>query len=274
MKRLRMILALTVAATIALAGCGQRAVVQPTVVCATIKPIALIVQAIAGSALQVRVLANADGTPLQNAHELASESAVVFQTGMLIDAWSGKIVPESVRLVSLSVASDSSTQGSPWLSLQYATDMARAVRDTLETAYPGMKDQFDSRYAAFLSESSQADGQLKKLIWNAHTRAFLAEDATWSPAAGDFGLRIVVRPGLKGLDLAGTEAAVRVKEWGSGDKTMVVVINVDAGENTGIDRQANGIVVCRLDASGATAQGDFVSWLEHQLETLGSAMAG
>jgi len=197
-KRLWMTLALTVGLMVALAGCSPPVAVQPAVVCATIKPIALIVQAIAGSTVQVSVLANDGGVPLQNAHDLAAASTVVFESGTSFDAWASNIVPENVRLVNLSVASDKSMPGSPWLSLHDAADMARTVRDTLDTTYPRMKDQFDSRYVAFLSQSSQADGQLKKLIWNAHTRACLAEDATWSRGLQTSAWRVVVQPGLEG----------------------------------------------------------------------------
>src|SRR5450756_3135788 len=83
-----MILALTMIVTMTVSGCGPRNVVVPTIISGTIKPVALIAQAIAGTALQVQVLAGDDGTPLQNARELVSKSAVVFQTGASIDTWS------------------------------------------------------------------------------------------------------------------------------------------------------------------------------------------
>jgi len=266
------ILAVIVAATMLMPACTPRDAVKPAIISVTIRPVALIVQAVAGSAMEVRVLADADGNPVQNAQELASGSAVVFQAGTSIDRWSSGIVPKGVQLVTVCTVSDANAPGDPWLSLQFAGGFARLVRDTLDTMYPGLQDKFDSQYAVFMNQCSQADGQLKKLVWKAQTRTFLAEDATWSRAAGDFGLRVVVQPGLKGMDLATSEAAVQVREWGSAAKTMVVVRNVGAGETTGVDRQNNGIVVCRLDASGSTAQGDFVSWLDHQLELLGSAI--
>jgi len=267
-----MILALTMVVTMAVSGCGPRTVLRPTIISGTIKPVALIAQAIAGSALQVHVLAGGDGVPLQNARELVSTSAVVFHTGSTIDAWSSEIEQGSVRFVSLSAALDKGTPGSPWLSFRDSADMARLMRDTLDTLYPELKEQFDSRYAVFMDECSQADGRLKRLIWSAGTRAFLAEDTTWSGAAADFGLRILVQPGLKGVDLSGAEAASRVADWGSREKTEVVVVNVTPGGSTGISRQSNGIVVCSLDALGATAEGAFVPWLEGQLTLLGSAI--
>jgi len=82
----------------------------------------------------------------------------------------------------------------------------------------------------------------------------------------------VVQPGLKGLDLSGAEAASRVADWGSGERTRVVVMNIAAGGSTGVSRQPNGIVACSLDALGATAEGAFVPWLEGQLTLLGSAI--
>lgn len=273
-KGLVWVLALVLATTMVLSGCSPAAVVQPKVVCATIKPIAMIVQAIAGDVLEVRVLADDNAVPLQNARELASASAVVFQSGMPIDAWSSKIVPTNVQQVTLPAATAKTSSGSPWLSLQQAVDMAGRVRGALDTAYPVAKDKFDVQYAGFLNECSQADGVLKKMIWGAHTRAFLAEDATWSAAAADFGLRVMIEPGLKGLDLSGAEAGTLVAKWGSGEKTMVVVVNAVGSESTGVEREANGIVVCRLDSTGTMAQGDFVAWLRHQLETLGSALSG
>ena len=272
MKKLRMILALTMAVTMTVSGCGPRSVVRPTIVAGTIKPVALIAQAIAGSALQVQVLAGDDGAPLQNAQELASASAVVFQTGTSIDRWSSEMAQGSVRLVSLSAALDNGTSGGSWLSFRDSADMARLIRDTLDALYPELKEQFDSRYAVFMDQCSQADGRLKRLVWSAGTRAFLAGDTTWSSAAGDFGLRVVVQPGLTGLDLLGADAVLRVAEWGSGEKTQVVVVNVTPGGSTGVSRQSNGIVVCSLDALGTTAEGAFVPWLEDQLTLLGSAI--
>lgn len=274
MKKSLVVLAVIVAVMTLIPACAPHVAVKPLVVSVTIKPVALIVQAIAGSAVQVRVLADVNGTPLQNAQDLATGSAVVFQTGTPIDRWSASIVPKGVQLVSLCTVSDTNASDDPWLSLQSAGGIARLVRDTLDALYPSLQDKFDSQYAAFMNDCSQADGQLKKLVWKAHTRAFLADDTTWSRAADDFGLTVLVQPRLKGLDLATLEAAVQVKEWGATARTTVVVINVGVGETTGIDRQSNGLVVCRLDASGATAQGEFVPWLEHQLELLGSAIGG
>lgn len=272
MKKLRTILALAMIVTMTVSGCGPRNVVVPTIISGTIKPVVLIVQAIAGTALQVQVLAGGDGSPLQNAQELVSASAVVFRTGTSIDAWSSAMEQASVSFVSLSAALDKGTPEGAWLSFRDSADMARFVRDTLTTMYPELREQFDSRYAVFMDQCSQADGRLKRLVWSAGTRAFLAEDSTWSSAAGDFGLRVVVQPGLKGLDLSGAEAASRIIDWGSGEKTRVVVVNVAPGVSTGVSRQANGIVVCSLDALGATAKGAFVPWLEQQLTLLASAI--
>jgi len=272
MKRLRTILALSMAVTMAVSGCGPRSVLPPTIVSGTIKPVALIAQAIAGTALQVHVLAGDDGEPLQNAQELASASAVVFQTGTSIDSWSSKMQQDSTRIVNLSASLDKATQGGPWLSFRDAADMARLVRDTLDALYPELKDQFDSRYAVFMDECSQADGRLKRLVWSAGTRTILAEDTTWSGAAADFGLRILVRPGLKGLDLSGAEAAASIADWGSTGNTRVVVVNIAAGGAVGVIRHENGIVACNLDVLGVTAESSFVSWLEGDLTLLGSAI--
>ncbi|HEY5001176.1 MAG TPA: zinc ABC transporter substrate-binding protein [Candidatus Cryosericum sp.] len=272
MNKLRIILACTMVVTMAVSGCGPRNVVVPTIISGTIKPVALIAQAIAGTALQVQVLAGNDGAPLQNARELVSTSAVVFQTGTSIDTWSSEMEQGGVRFISLSAALDKSTLEGSWLSFRDAADMARLMRETLDALYPELKEGFDSRYAVFMDQCSQADGRLKRLVWSAGTRAFLAEDTTWSSAAGDFGLRVVVQPGLKGLDLSGAQAASRVAEWGSGEKTQVVVVNVSPGGSTGVSRQSNGIIACRLDAVGATAEGTFVPWLEQQLTLLGSAI--
>ena len=272
MKKLWMILALTMIVTMTVSGCGPRNVVVPTIISGTIKPVALIAQAIAGTALQVQVLAGDDGTPLQNARELVSKSAVVFQTGASIDTWSSGMEQGSVRFVSLSAALDKGMPGGSWLSFRNAADMARLMRDTLDALYPALKEQFDSRYAVFMDQCSQADGRLKRLAWSAGTRAFLAGDTTWSSAAGDYGLRVMVQPDLKGLDLSGAEAASRVADWGSGERTRVVVVDIAAGGSTGVSRQSNGIVVCSLDVLGATAEGAFVPWLEGQLALLGSAI--
>src|SRR5450756_1924933 len=267
-----MILALTMIVTMTVSGCGPRNVVVPTIISGTIKPVALIAQAIAGTALQVQVLAGDDGTPLQNARELVSKSAVVFQTGASIDTWSSGMEQGSVRFVSLSAALDKGMPGGSWLSFRNAADMARLMRDTLDALYPALKEQFDSRYAVFMDQCSQADGRLKRLVWSAGTRAFLAEDTMWSSVAGDFGLRIVVQPGLKGLDLSGADAASLVADWGTGEKTQVVVLNV-APEGSGrVGRQATIIGDCSRYALAGRAKGRFVPWLEGQLTLLGLAI--
>ena len=272
MIKSRTILAFTIVLTMLMSGCGPRTVVQPTIISGTIKPVAMIAQAIAGTALQVQVLAGDNGASLQNVKELVSKSAVVFQTGASVDAWSNEMEQGSVRFVSLSAALDKGTPGCSWLSFRDVADMARLMRDTLDVMYPELKEQFDSRYAAFVDQCSQADGRLKRLVWSAGTRAFLAGDTTWSSAARDYGLQVVVQPDLKGLDLSGAEAASRVAGWGSGAMTKVVVVNVAPGGSTGVSRQLNGIVACSLDALGATAKGVFVPWLEGQLTLLGSAI--
>jgi len=116
----------------AVSGCGPRNMVQPTIISGTIKPVALIAQAIAGSALQVQVLAGDDGAPLQNARELVSTSAVVFQTGTSIDTWFSEMEQGRVRFVSLSAALDKGTPDGSWLSFRDSADMARLMRDTLD----------------------------------------------------------------------------------------------------------------------------------------------
>lgn len=271
MKKLWMILvALTV--TVAASGCGSPNVAPPMTISGTIKPVALIAQAIAGTSLQVQVLAGDDGSPLQNAQELVSRSAVVFRTGTPVDTWSTAMKEGGVSVVSLSGASDKGVSDGSWLSFRDSADMARLIRDTLAATYPDLKEQFDSAYARFMDQCSQADGRLKRLVWSAGTRGFLADDTTWSSAARDFGLRVVVQPALKGLDLSGAEAASRVADWGSEQKTRVVVVDVAPGGTTGLSRQENGIVACTLDALGVTAKGAFVPWLEEQLTLLGSAI--
>lgn len=272
MIKSRMILAFTIVLTMLMSGCGPRTVVQPTIISATIKPVAMIVQAVAGTALQVQILTGDNGVPLQNVKELMSRSAVVFQTGASIDAWSAAMEQGSARFVDLSAALDKGASGGSWLSFRDASDMARLVRDTLDAAYPELKERFDSGYAVFMNQCSQADGRLKRLVWSAGTRAFVAADTTWLSAAEDFGLRVLVQPDLKGLDLSGAEAASRVADWGSEEKTRVVIVNIATGGSAGVSRQPNGIVVCSLDALGATAKGTFVPWLEAQLALLASAI--
>jgi len=268
----RTILALTIALTMMISGCGPRTVVQPTIISATIKPVAMIVEVVAGTALQVQILTGDNGVPLQNVKELMSRSAVVFRIGASIDAWSAAMEQGSVRFVDLSAALDKGASGGSWLSFQDASEMARLVRDTLDAMYPELKEQFDSRYAVFMNQCSQADGRLNGQFWTAGTRAFVAADTTWLSAAEDFGLRVLVQSDLKGLNLSGTDAASRVADWGSGEKTRVVVVNIAAGGSAGVSRQPNGIVVCSLDALGATAKGTFVPWLEAQLVLLASAI--
>ena len=272
MRKRSRTLALAIVVFVTLSGCGPRGAVPPKAISATIRPVVLIAEAIAGTALQVQTLAGDDGAPLLSARELAATSAAVFVTGTPIDSWATDMELADIHVVRLSDALDKNAPDGPWLSFRDSADMARLIRDTLDALYPGLKDQFDSRYATFMDQCSQADGRLKQLVWDAGTRAFLAEDTTWSSAARDFGLRVVVQPGLKGLDLSGADVASRVADWGAGEKTGVVVVNVAPGGSVGVNHQANGIIVCSLDALGATAEGAFVPWLESQLTLLGSAI--
>ncbi len=82
MKKLWMILVALIV-TVAASGCGSRNVAPPMTISGTIRPVALIAQAIAGTSLQVQVLAGDDGSPLQNAQELVSRSAVSSGLGPL-----------------------------------------------------------------------------------------------------------------------------------------------------------------------------------------------
>src|SRR5664280_1071522 len=154
-----MILALTMIVTMTVSGCGPRNVVVPTIISGTIKPVAMIAQAIAGTALQVQVLAGDNGTSLQNVKELVSRSAVVFQTGASVDAWSNGMKQGSVRFISLSVALDKGTPGCSWLSFRDAADMARLMRDTLDVMYPDQKHHFATRYEPHKNQCSKANAR-------------------------------------------------------------------------------------------------------------------
>jgi ABC-type Zn uptake system ZnuABC Zn-binding protein ZnuA len=270
--RFRTTIAVVLTLVLALTGCRPRSVDVPKVIAVTIKPVALIAQAIVGSVLTIETLGGDTGVARENAAELASRSAVIFQTGTAVDAWSNDFAAGTVRLVKLSTALDSGTADGAWLSFGDCADMARLMRDTLDALYPGFKQEFDSSYAALVDQCSQADGRLKQLVWKASTRAFVAADTIWFRAARDFGLRIMVQSALKSLDLAGPDAASTIMAWGSGEKTEVVVVNVAPGESTGVDRSSNGLIVCRLDPLGTSTDGPLVSWLEGQLTLLGSAL--
>jgi ABC-type Zn uptake system ZnuABC Zn-binding protein ZnuA len=272
MARFRTTIAMIVTLVLALTGCGPSSVKVPEVIAVTIKPVAMIAQAIVGSVLTIETLGGDMGVARENAADLASRSAVIFETGTAVDAWSNDFGTGTVRLVKLSAALTSSTADGAWLSFGDSADMARLIRDTLDALFPEFKGGFDSRYATLVDQCSQADGRLKQLVWKASTRVFVAADTTWSGAAHDFGLRVVVQSALKSLDLAGPVAAATITAWGSGEKTHIAVVNVVPGSSTGVNRLPNGLVICRLDPLGMSADGGFVSWLEGQLTLLGSAL--
>lgn len=256
-----------------LTGCAPRAAETPKVVAATIKPLALIAQAVAGSELTIEVLGSDAGTARSDAADLASRSAVVLQTGTSIDSWADDLGPGTAHHVKLSDALGSGTAGGAWLSLGDSVDMARLIRDTLDALFPELKEGFDSRYATLVTQCSQADGRLKQLVWKGSTRAFVAADTTWAVAASDYGLRVVVQKPLASLDLASADAASMITTWGAAEKTHVVVVNVAPGTGTSVGRPPNGLVICYLDPLGAGAGSDFVPWLEGQLTLLASALA-
>ncbi len=119
-----------------------------------------------------------------------------------------------MSVVSLSGASDKGVSDGSWLSFRDSADMARLIRDTLAATYPDLREQFDSAYARFMDQCSQADGRLKRLVWSAGTRGFLAEDMTWSSAARTSGCgSLFSQP--EGPRSIGAEAASRVADWGS-----------------------------------------------------------
>lgn len=266
-------IAVTLTLVLALTGCGPRAAETPKVIAVTIKPLALIAQAVAGSALTIEILGDDAGTPRDEASDLASRSAVIFQTGSAIDQWAKDLSPTSMRRVDLSTALGSGTANGAWLSLGDSADMARLMRDTLDALFPESKEGFDARYATLVGQCSQADGRLKQLVWKGSTRAFVAADTTWAVAASDYGLRIVVQSSLKNLDLTSSEVASTIMAWGAAEKTHVVVMNVASGVGTNVDRPSNGLVVCHLDPLATSASGAFVPWLEGQLTLLGLALA-
>ncbi len=272
MKRFHTILITVLTLMLVLTGCASRPVQTSRTIAVTIRPLALIAQAIAGPELTIETLADDAGSPLENAAVLASGSAVVFRTGTAIDTWSSQDVTGNGRLIELSSALDRSTADGAWLSFRDSVDMARLMRDTLDTLYPESRQTFDSNYATLVNQCSQADGRLKQLIWKASTRAFIAADTVWSGAARDFGLRIIVQSALKNMDLAAPGATSKIMAWGSGEKTGVVVMNTSQGTSSGIDRRQNGLTICRLDPLGANAGDTFVPWLESRLTLLGSAL--
>lgn len=257
---------------LALTGCRPPNVEAPKVIAVTIKPLTMIAQAIAGPALTIETLSGNMGAARGDASDMASRSAVIFHTGTAVDAWSTSLSTGTVRLVKLATPGDVGPVDGSWLSFGGAAEMARLMRDTLDALYPEFKEGFDSRYATLVDQCSRADGRLKQLIWKASARAFVAADTTWSGTAHDFGLRLIVQSALKSLDLADSGAASTITAWGSSEKTKVVVLNIEAGDGTGVDRLSNGIIVCRLDPLGTNADGAFVSWLESQLILLGSAL--
>ncbi|MHB8070788.1 MAG: metal ABC transporter solute-binding protein, Zn/Mn family [Candidatus Cryosericum sp.] len=238
----------------------------------TIKPVAMIAQAIVGSSLTIEILGSDTGAARENASELASRSALIFQTGTAVDTWASSLGTAAVSHVKLSAALGSGAPDGAWLSFGDSADMAGLMRDTLDALYPEYKNEFDSRYATLVDQCSRADGRLKQLVWKGSTRAFVAADTIWSAAAGDFGLRIVVQSGLKNLDLLGADAASTIMAWGSGEKTHIAVLNIVPGDATSVDRLPNGLVICRLDPLGTSANEGFVPWLEGQLTLLGSGL--
>lgn len=266
-------IAVTLTLLLALTGCGPRAAETPKVIAVTIKPLALIAQAVAGSALTIEILGDDAGAARSDASDLASRSAAIFQTGAAIDKWANDLGSADMLRVELSTALGAGTANGAWLSLGDSADMARLVRDTLDALFPEFKEGFDSRYAELVGQCSQADGRLKQLVWKGSTRAFVAADATWAVAASDYGLRIVVQSSLKNLDLTSSEAASTIRAWGAAERTRVVVMNVASGISTNVDLPVNGLVVCHLDPLATSAGGAFVPWLEGQLTLLGSALA-
>jgi hypothetical protein len=265
--------AVIVVGLLAVSGCNGPQVSKPKVISCSIQPVALMARAIAGDSLKVQVLSGSDAAPLSNARELLLQGAVTFEAGMPADVWCASLSGGGALLVDLSTALEDKPANGSWLSFRDAAAMARHMRDTLSTTYPELKGTFDAGYTAFVDKCSKADSRLKQLVWKARSRAFLAPDNVWSGAAHDYGLSLIVRPELKGLDLTTEASGTMVKQWGELQGARVVVIDVKPGEFPAVQRQSNGLVLCALDPLARSEEGSFVEWLEAEHTLLGSALA-
>lgn len=265
--------AVIVVGLLAASGCNGPQVSKPKVISCSIQPVALMARAIAGDSLKVQVLSGSDAAPLSNARELLLQGAVTFETGMPPDAWCAGLSGGRTLLVDLSSVLEDKPANGSWLSFRDAAAMARCIRDTLSATYPELKGTFDAGYTAFVDKCSKADSRLKQLVWKARSRAFLAPDNVWSGAAHDYGLSLIIRPELKGLDLATDASGAMVMQWGDAQGARVVVIDVKPGESAVVQRLPNGLVLCALDPLAATGEGSFVEWLEAEHTLLGAALA-
>jgi len=266
-----MVLALVL--VLGLAGCSPgQSPAAPRVVCVTTRPLQLLVEALVNASVEVRVLSTDGIIPVQNAASVIKESAILFVSGLSEDAWATSLAGQSVQIVRLSDALQKGSAQNSCLSFRNSTDMARLIRDALISFYPSEKADFDTRYATFLDQCSQADGRLKQQFWKTAVRAFIAADGTWVDAAGDYGLRIIIQPSVRSIDPASTKSAAAIDAWGAQEHTHTIVLN-DAGiQKAQVVHEENGVIVCKLDAAGAAAGGGFVSWLEVQLTALSQSL--
>lgn len=273
MHKLRGVLAvISVVVLVAMSGCNGPEVSRPDIISCSIRPVALMAQAIAGNSLEVQVLSGSNGAPLSNARELVLRGAVTFEAGMPADVWCAGLPCGNALLVDLSTVLEDKPANGSWLSFRDAAAMARHMRDTLSATYPELKGTFDSGYTALVDECSKADSRLKQLVWKARSRAFLAADDVWSGAAHDYGLSLIIRPELKDLDLTTEASGGMIAQWGATQGTRVVVVDVRRGESAAVQHLANGVVLCTLDPFAGSGEGSFVEWLEAEHTLLSSAL--
>ncbi len=265
MRRTWMVLLLVI--MVGCAGCGSKKLPSSQVVCVTTHALQLLVSDLAGPAVEVRVLSDSSGKPVQNAASLAKGCAVLFGMGFAEDAWGTTIAAGQGQTVMLAAALPKKSAQESWLSFRDCTAVAQLIRDTLVGIYPDDKSDLDTRYAAFLDQCSQADGRLKQHFWKTTQRTFVAADTTWSDAARDYGLTIIIKPAVATLDLSSANAASTVVAWG----THTVVLD-SRGSEASVSRGASDLQICRLDTLGTTTQAGFVPWLERQLTTLSSGL--
>jgi ABC-type Zn uptake system ZnuABC Zn-binding protein ZnuA len=269
--RYRTVLALGIALMVVASGCAPPVAASRTL-CATLRPLELLIRAIAGPSFEVRLIgqvtAAGSSEPRSDAAMLLEGSAMLFTSGTAMDSWASGALTSGVRATQLSTAiEDSSAEGS-WLSFRNAADMAGLVRDTLGQLYPADRDDFNDRYAAFVSQCSGIDGTLKSSFWRADARAFLAADMLWGEAAKDYGLRIAVEPSLGQRLLSVPEEAEYVRARGIQEGTATVVLAAQGGSLPGIQELTVGLTVCTLEPLGSAADRDYVTWLERQLTLL------
>ncbi|ROR98968.1 ABC-type Zn2+ transport system substrate-binding protein/surface adhesin [Sinobacterium caligoides] len=163
----------------------------------TVKPMAMIIKAVAPQAVEVNYLVR-DGHSGHHYHmrpsdrKLLQESNYFFWLGAEFEPIMQKAAAGSnaVNLTSSFATQPTLTKGGShlWMNPITALALATAAADTLSHDYPQYKDEIAQRLASFKQQIAQLDADLKKGLADSTTRNFVALHDAYGNLSEQYGL--------------------------------------------------------------------------------------